>query len=71
MSFRFGQAIGTLALSLLSLSAQARDIRVAVVERRPRAPGLKLTPEVLEREIGNVAGPGLNILLPADKRFAR
>jgi outer membrane protein TolC len=69
MSFRFGQAIGTLALSLLSLSAQARDIRVAVVSDGPVA-RVKLTPEVLEREIANVAGPGLGIVLPADKRFA-
>ena len=68
MSFRFGQAIGTLALSLLSLSAQARDIRVAVVSDGPVA-RVKLTPEVLEREIANVSGPGLNIVLPADKRF--
>src|SRR6478609_7182041 len=68
MSFRFGQALGTLALSLLSLSAQARDIRVAVVTDGPTI-RMKLTPEVLEREIANVAGTGLNILLPLDKRF--
>jgi outer membrane protein TolC/ABC-type uncharacterized transport system substrate-binding protein len=69
MSFRFGQALGTLALSLLSFSAQGRDIRVAVVSDGPVA-RVKLTPEVLEREIANVAGPGLNIVLPTDKRFA-
>ena len=68
MSFRFGQALGTLALSLLSLSAQSRDIRVAVVTDGPTV-RMKLTPEVLEREIANVAGTGLNILLPLDKRF--
>ena len=69
MSFRFGQTLGTLALSLLSLCVQARDIRVAVVSDGTAA-RVKLTPEVLEREIVNVAGPGFNIVLPPDKRFA-
>src|SRR5690349_17007943 len=69
MSFRFGQALGTLALSLLSFGAQARHIRVAVVSDGPVA-RVKLTPEVLEREIANVAGAGLRILLPPEKRFA-
>ena len=69
MSFRFGQALGTLALSLLSWSAQARDIRVAVVTDGPVV-RQKLTAEVVEREIENVAGPGLRIVLPPEKRFA-
>src|SRR6187402_2180927 len=69
MSFRFGQALGTLALSLLCWSAQARDIRVAVVTDGPVV-RQKLTVEVLEREVANVAGAGLRILLPPEKRFA-
>jgi outer membrane protein len=69
MSFRFGQALGTLALSLLSWSAQARDIRVAVVTDGPVV-RQKLTAEVFEREVANVAGAGLRILLPPEKRFA-
>jgi outer membrane protein len=69
MSFRFGQALGTLALSLLCWSAQARDIRVAVVTDGPVV-RQKLTVEVLEREVANVAGAGLRIVLPPEKRFA-
>lgn len=69
MNFRIAQALGTLALSLLTWSAQARDIRVAVVTDGPTTRQL-LTAEVIEREIASVAGAGLKIVLPADKRFA-
>ena len=69
MSFRFGQALSALALSLLAWSAQARDVRVAVVTDGPTVRQM-LTAEVIEREIANVAGAGLKIVLPPDKRFA-
>ncbi|HEU4781667.1 MAG TPA: TolC family protein [Steroidobacteraceae bacterium] len=69
MFFRFGHTLGALALSLLSWSSQAREIRVAVITDGPTV-RQALTAEVLEREIANVAAAGLQIVLPADKRIA-
>ena len=57
-----------LALLLVAGHAGAADIRVAVVADGPVSRQI-FSVEAIERELVNVAAPGINILLPTDKRF--
>lgn len=58
----------TFALLVLSLPAGARDVRVAVITDGPASRQIFSVADI-ERQMVNVASPGTNILLPADKRF--
>src|SRR5262249_5307155 len=57
------------AAGMASAQAQAREIRVGVVTDGPAGRAV-FSPEVIEREVRNVVGSDLSIVLPENKRFA-
>ena len=68
MSLRLRHALGTLAFLVFVSSAQAREIRVAVVLDGPAGRAV-FSAASIEREIANVAAPDTQIVLPEAKRY--
>jgi outer membrane protein len=69
MLLRLRHTLGALLLTLVMASAQAREIRVAVVTDGT-AGRMVFSAASIEKELVNVAAPDTQILLPESKRFA-
>ena len=67
MSLRLRHTLGALALLVFVSSAQAREIRVAVVSDGPAGRAV-FSAAAIEREIANVAAPDTRIVLPEASR---
>lgn len=69
MLLRLSRSLGALFVVLFVASVSAREIRVAVVTDGATGRAV-FSAASIEREIGNVAAPDTQIVLPADKRYA-